>query len=78
MPTLPLSKVVDVDDFSSPDLVPYLKEIDALASTRLGCVGGSAPDTALWEAAMTLRVLDDAPVTQPADDLKVKPNSTTT
>jgi len=59
MATLPLSKIVDAEDFSSPDLGPYLGEIDALASGGLGHTGGGL-DVALWEAAMALRALDSA------------------
>src|SRR4030095_6328016 len=60
MRTLPLSKVVDADDFFSPDLAPYLREIDALTSARLGWASGDGPDGALWEAAVGLRALDSA------------------
>jgi SAM-dependent methyltransferase len=65
MATLPLSKVVDAEDFSSPDLAPYLREIDALTSTRLGRTGGGGSDAVLWEAAMSLRALDSAGAAAP-------------
>ena len=56
---LPLSKLIDVDDFDAPELAPYLQEIDALESLR----GGAGPaqrvtDSKQWQCAMTLRAFD--------------------
>src|SRR6185437_13106074 len=59
--TLPLSKVVDVDDFEAPELAPYLREIDAEGAVRVGSTfGDGAPDAKRWTYAMLLRALDCA------------------
>jgi len=56
---LPLSKVIDADDFEASDLLPYLEEIDGLESLRIGSAfGHRVPDAKQWQYAMTLRALD--------------------
>lgn len=59
--TLPLSKVIDVDDFEAPELEPYLREIDAEEAVRVGStVDDGVPDAKRWTYAMLLRALDCA------------------
>ena len=61
MSILPLSKLVDVDDFASSDLVPYLQEVHGLANVRFRTEGEEIrPDALLWQHAMALRALDAA------------------
>jgi len=57
--TLPLSKLIDADDFDAPDLASYLREIDALESLRSGSsTADRLADPKQWQAAMTLRAFD--------------------
>jgi len=57
--TLPLSKLIDADDFDAPELASYLREIDALESLRSGSsTADRLADPKQWQAAMTLRALD--------------------
>lgn len=56
---LPLSKVVDVEDFDSPDLRPYLLEVNEQEAARFGSRAADVlPDAKQWECAMALRTLD--------------------
>jgi len=56
---LPLSKVIDADDFEAPELVPYLQEIDAIESSRMGSRPQDfVPDSRQWQCAMALRAFD--------------------
>ena len=64
--TLPLSKLIDVDDFDAPELAPYLQEIDALESLRAGAGPAQrVADSKQWQCAMTLRALDSQRVASP-------------
>lgn len=64
--TLPLSKLIDVEDFDAPELAPYLQEIAALESARGGMASGPRIlDPKQWQCAMTLRVLDRERVASP-------------
>lgn len=59
--SLPLSKVIDLDDFASADLLPYLREINEQESVRFGSSREDlVPDSKQWECAMALRALDRA------------------
>jgi SAM-dependent methyltransferase len=59
--SLPLSKVVDFDDFASPELVAYLGEINAHEPPRVGSTADDlVPDAKQWASAMLLRALDGA------------------
>jgi SAM-dependent methyltransferase len=56
---LPLSKVIDLEDFESPELRPYLREINEQEAARFGSAPDDiVPDSKQWECAMALRVLD--------------------
>jgi len=46
--TLPLSKLIDVDDFDTPELAPYLQEIDAMESLRGGAGAAQRDQGALF------------------------------
>lgn len=59
--SLPLSKVIDIDDFSSSELVAYLSEINAHHAPRFGSAADEiVPDAKQWTSAMLLRALDRA------------------
>ena len=56
---LALSKVIDLDDFASADLRPYLQEINGLEAARFGAAAEEiVPDSKQWSCAMVLRALD--------------------
>lgn len=58
---LPPSKVIDIEDFSAPDLRPYLLEINEQEAARFGSSQDVlVPDSKQWESAMALRTLDEA------------------
>ncbi len=59
MHDFPLAKTIDIEDFSSPALMPYLVEINAHEAVRLGSRPEDVlPDSKQWECAMALRALD--------------------
>jgi SAM-dependent methyltransferase len=61
MHDLPLSKTIDIEDFSSPALLPYLVEINAHEAVRFGSRPEDVlPDSKQWECAMALRAFDRA------------------
>lgn len=63
---LPLSKVIDVDDFASPDLLPYLHEVNEQEAVQFGSRPEDiVPDSKQWECAMALRALDGAGLAAP-------------
>src|SRR5512144_49067 len=56
---LPLSKVIDLDDFQAPELRPYLREVNEQEAARFGSSPDDiVPDSKQWECAMALRALD--------------------
>jgi SAM-dependent methyltransferase len=66
MPELPLSKLIEIEDFRSPELSPYLVEVNSDAASQSGTLREDvAPDSKQWECAMTLRALDRAGVAGP-------------
>jgi SAM-dependent methyltransferase len=57
--TLPFSKVIDLQDFDSSELRPYLYEINEQDAVRFGSSREDLiADAKQWEYAMTLRALD--------------------
>lgn len=59
--SLPLSKTIDVEDFASPELLPYLREINEQEAIRFGSTPDDiVPDSKQWECAMALLALDRA------------------
>ncbi len=64
--SLAQSKVIDLGDFASPELLPYLTEVNAEEAVRLGCAPEAiVPDSKQWECAMALRALDLAGAARP-------------
>lgn len=56
---LPRSKVIDRDDFASPELRPYLREVNEQEAVRYGAGANDiVPDFRQWQYAMALRTLD--------------------
>ena len=59
--SLPWSKIVEVDDFESPELRPYLEEIHHADTMRFGSAPGDvALDSHHWQCAMAVRAIDEA------------------
>lgn len=57
--SLPLSKVIDAEDFGAPDLAPYLQEIGSIEAARAEtAIASDVPDPRQWQYAMALRALD--------------------
>lgn len=63
MTNLPYSKLIDIADFSNPELLPFLLEISRGEMQRFGLTEPLIiPDSKQWECAMMLRVLSECGV----------------
>jgi len=66
MTELPLSKTIDIEDFSAPELIPYLREINEEEAIRFGSSADEiVVDSKQWECACALRALDAAQAASP-------------